>query len=58
MAKGKKNKAATTAMKKAGAKTMGEDVIEVDTPQSKKAKRAPPHGRLRTSPRQPSRATP
>ncbi len=36
--KGKKNKAAATATKKASAKTMGDNVIKVDTPPSKKAK--------------------
>jgi hypothetical protein len=38
MVKGKKSKAAVTATKKAGAKTTGDNVIQVDTPLSKKAK--------------------
>jgi hypothetical protein len=38
MAKGKKNKAAATVTKKTGAKMTGDNVIEVDTPPSKKAK--------------------
>jgi hypothetical protein len=38
MAKGKKNKATTTATKKAGNKTTGDNDIEVGTPLSKKAK--------------------
>ena len=38
MVKGKKSKAAVTATKKAGAKTTGDNVIQVNTPLSKKAK--------------------
>jgi hypothetical protein len=38
MAKGKKNKATTTATKKAGNKTTSDDDIEVDNPLSKKTK--------------------
>ncbi len=38
MAKGEKNKAAATAAKKAGAKMVGDNIVMVDTPLSKKAK--------------------